>query len=335
MTRRKDGIWQEILIVNGKRKYFYGKTKAETLRKLMDFKEKESKGVSFKVVADCWWGEHCEKISYNTQRGYKAAYERLVEQFGDISVKDISAKEIDSWLKRLASKGYSQKTLSAHRLVANLVFSYAVVEGYAENNPCTYISLPKGKPKQQRELPSDADIDRIKKSTDLPLGLLHYFVLYTGCRRGEAMGVKFSDIDYENGVIRISRSVYYDGATPVTKSPKTSAGYRDIILLEVLKDKLPKGRGDSYIFFPKGLPYKTTFERGLRKYRELAGISCTLHQIRHAYATILYEAGVDEKSAQQLMGHSSIQMTKDIYTHIRQAKNKATAQLLNEYVKNM
>lgn len=80
---------------------------------------------------------------------------------------------------------------------------------------------------------------------------------------------------------------------------------------------------------------KTYFTRQWERWQKESGISATAHQLRHTYATILYEAGIDVKDAQALMGHSDIAVTQNIYTHIRENRAKLAADLLNRHVEKI
>ncbi len=82
MTRRKDGIWQEVLTVNGRKKYFYGKTKSAVLQKIREFEEERSRGTLFEKVADEWWEVHEPELAHNTTKSYKPAIKRAIEAFG-------------------------------------------------------------------------------------------------------------------------------------------------------------------------------------------------------------------------------------------------------------
>jgi site-specific recombinase XerD len=73
----------------------------------------------------------------------------------------------------------------------------------------------------------------------------------------------------------------------------------------------------------------------LDEYRAAAGISCTAHQLRHSFASLLHSAGVDAKDAQTLMGHSSIVVTQDIYTKIEQGHKETVRDRVNAYIKGM
>ena len=83
-----------------------------------------------------------------------------------------------------------------------------------------------------------------------------------------------------------------------------------------------------------GLLTKIQYRKRWKSYCDYFGYNIGAHQLRHGFATILYEAGIADKDAQELMGHSSIQVTRDIYTHIRQSRRNNTANQLNNFLQN-
>lgn len=328
---RPDGLHETIKTINGKRVAFRGKTDAEVDKKLLAYKGEVSRGRLFEVVADEWKTETWEsdKLGYNTkQRAYAKPYERIVERFADTPIKNIVPRDVENWLKSL-EKRYSQKSIQMHKLIANRIFSHAVLCGDRLDNPCIYVRPPKGTGKTIRELPTDEDVERVKSGLSLPGGLLHYFVLYTGLRRGEVLGLCYGDIDRVKKVLHVRRSMYYESSAPKTKEPKTAAGIRSLPIPDILLERLPKGKAEDRVF---PTMQKTTFEKLLQRYHKQCGISCTLHQLRHGYATMLYDAGVDVKTAQYYLGHTSIKMTMDLYTHISERRKNDSADKLNKHI---
>ena len=105
-------------------------------------------------------------------------------------------------------------------------------------------------------------------------------------------------------------------------------------MLDVLADKLPKGKPDALLFPNESgeLMRETQFQRQWELYCKATGLSITPHQLRHAYATILFNAGIDDKDAQELLGHANLSTTRDIYTHITQRRREKTAAILNSAV---
>jgi integrase len=157
--------------------------------------------------------------------------------------------------------------------------------------------------------------------------------LYSGLRRGEALALRYEDIDREAGVIHVTKAVEFVGNDPHIKPPKTAAGYRDAVLLDALAAAIPKKKKG--LLFPRedgGLLTKTQYRKRWIKYCQAIGHDLTAHQLRHGFATILYEAGIPDKDAQELLGHSSITVTRDVYTHIRQSRKNDTAGQLNKFL---
>lgn len=305
----------------------------------MNYKEADSIGKLFQAVSDEWWSYHSENIEHNTIKQYKPALREINARFLNVPIKNIQSRDIDSFIRSIAIQGYAQKTVKTRLLVLNLIFKYAVINQYVSANPCQYITVPKNLKKEKRELPSEAEIKTVKESYNLTFGLFAYLILYTGLRRGEALALTYDDIDYENKEIHVTKSVYYVGNVPYIKTPKTEAGYRDVVLLDCLAEKLSAKQKNSLpnenLIFPDQngeLIRNGHFTRLWDKYREESGLHITPHQLRHAYATILYEAGIDVKDAQELMGHTTIQVTRDIYTHISKNQKKKTADKLNAFV---
>jgi Site-specific recombinase XerD len=340
MKKRADGRFVETMTIDGKRKYFYGLTEREVLRKIKDFTTVKARGSKFIDVASEWKEDHFKTIRNGTKTCYSPAYTRAVEEFGEEYIDTIETKDIYAFIHGIIKKGYSQKTVKTQKLVLNLIFNYAIVSGELDTNPTTAIRLPSNLPKTKREIPADDVIETVRNSVNCHFGLFAYFLVYTGCRRGEALAVRYEDIDFDNNAIRITKAAEWQGNHPSISLPKTEAGNREIILLDALSEKIPKNK-TGYLFASADgkLMTSSAFKRHWERYRREAGLNkaaftVTPHQLRHAYATMLYEAGIDEKMAQELLGHANISVTRDIYTHIRKSKKEATAKQLNEHIKN-
>ena len=332
MKRRSDGLYEKKITIQGKRVTFYGKSMREVNQKILHYEEEKEKGPLFCEVAEAWQEEHFPTLAYNTQQGYFGAYHRVLRQYGKRNLQEISVREIDEFLLKLGQQGFAQKTVKNHQLILNLIFKYAVSQEYIPFNIIMNTSMPKNLKKTKRELPSSEEIEKVKKGLSCTYGLFAYFLLYTGCRRGEALALQYQDIDFEHKLIHIRKSLYHDGSEPKIKLPKTEAGCRDIILLDRLAEKIPHGKPEHYIFSEGGiLMPRKRYETLWKQYCRESGVTVTPHQLRHAYATILFEAGVDEKDAQELLGHSTIAMTRDIYTHISSKRKQKTAELLNQF----
>lgn len=338
MKQRKDGRWQKIFTINSKRICFYSSETTEKRavkdieRQLLNYQEKEEKGKTFEEIADKWDTEYRLSIPDITyKKSVKSAYQRILDYFCSQYIKDISARDVDIFLHSLK---YGQKTVANHKCILNMIFDFAILHGYIKENPASPVKLPKGLYKTKRELPTSDELN-IVSSHYIGFDLLPYFMLYTGCRKSEALAIRFENIDFTNNIISIRNHVIHDGNRPIFESVlKSEAAHRDIILLDRLKQALPK-RFSGFLFsmeYDGKRPLtKGAFDKRWKSYCKQYNINITSHQLRHGYATMLFEAGIDVKDAQDLMGHSDINLTKSIYTHIRDKRKKETANILNAF----
>ena len=257
---RPDGLHETILRINGKRKAFRGKTDKEVWEKVKAFDRAQAqheteKPVTFAQIAAAWWEELEPTLSPTTTKGYRPAMQRAVDEFGDRAVASITAQEIDAYIKWFGAK-YARKTVVTQLQVIRQIIRKAEVEGQATYNPATAVRPPKNLKQTRRLAPGKDQIRLIKQhAADTPFGLFAALVYYTGCRRGEALGLMGTDIDRKEKRIHIRRSVYYMSNSPHLKTPKTEAGTRDIPLLPALDELLPKKLPAGYIFAePDGSP---------------------------------------------------------------------------------
>ncbi len=340
MKKRPDGRWQKVKTINGEKVTFY--SRADTERKaikdienqMLEYTEKQRIKHSFKYIAELWNEEYRERISdINYRKNTKAAYECILDYFeGYKNIKDITAVEINIFISKLISKQYFKKTVANYKCILNMIFQYALLNGYIIYNPVRDIRLPNNLPKTPRKLPTDEEIKEIDKHYT-GFDFLPYFLLYTGLRLSEALALSFEDIDLKNNTITVSKHMLFNNNKPIIENrTKTENSKRVVVLLDRVKEKMPQKKG--LIFGNEnGTPYtKIQLQRRWEKYQKSYGVTVTAHQLRHAYATMLFEAGVDLKDAQELMGHSDINLTRQIYTHIRDKRKDETVEKLNNFL---
>lgn len=330
MVRRSDGRWQQSVTetdAHGRRitKYFYGKTKSELLQKIAAYNAESGsrkRGVTFQALADGWWEETEATIAPNTTKGYKAAMRRAAERFGTSYAQEIRPVDVSRFIKTFCKEtNAADKTAQNQLSVIRLILGWGVDHGYLDANAAREISVPKGLAKRKIEMPSSEDIRRVKESTDLPFGMFAYWAMYTGLRHGEQLALTWEDVDMERRTISVSKSLYHVGGQK-TKKPKTDAGTRVVPLLDRLAEKITPGTG--LIFPNQNGEYMSggTFTRKYDAYRRASGVTCTSHQLRHAYATMLIEADVKPSDAQGLLGHAQLSTTMDIYRTIREIRQQ-------------
>lgn len=340
MKKRKDGRFLKVVTISGEKVYFYStetterKAEKDIAHQMVEYQQKqeEKENLPFIKIADEWDTEYrltSSEIQY--RRSIKAQYSRIVKFFGDMRIRDVQSRDVDMFLHRLK---YGQKTVAAHRCLLNMIFKYAILHGYVENNPVSAVSLPRGLSKNVRHLPHTYELQIVSERHE-GFDLLPFFLINTGCRKSEALAIRREDIDFENKIIHIRNHVIHDGNRPVFENVlKSEAAHRDIILTDRLAEALPK-KFDGFLFSMDGdgkEPLtKKAFDVRWKSYCDKYGLEITAHQLRHGYATMLFEAEVDIKDAQVLMGHSDINLTRSVYTHIRDARMKKTAAKINQF----
>ena len=334
-TRRKDGLYCATYTdKNGKRHYVYDRDPKRLHEKMQ--RKDDPKTVTVRQLAEAWDDEHVEKVGYKTAESYRVPLRRLVARLGDAEAETVEPADIEAILAEMKEQGYAKRTVQMQRDICNMVFKYGIRKQKTKNDPCRGVEMPSNLKTVKREIPSDDAIEAVKRGVSEPFGLFAAVCLYAGLRRGEALALQYEDIDRARHVIRVNKAVEFVGNNPHIKAPKTEAGNRETILLDVLADLLPKtGKGLIFCRDDSEPLTKTQYRKRWIAYCKAIGHDITAHQLRHGFATILYEAGIPDKDAQDLLGHSSITLTRDIYTHIRNSRKAQTLQKLNDYVSNL
>lgn len=329
-TLRKDGRYQASYVDDdGKRHFVYDRDPEGLYNKMQTINQ--PKDPTFAEIADAWENIRFPLLAYKTQEAYKAPLKRLVTHFGTALLKDITAAQIQAYITDISRRGYARRTVQMSLDILRMIFVQGILHGVIRYNPVDAVSIPNGLATAHRDMPTDAELQTVKNSIDAPFGLFAVLCLYTGLRRGEALALRYADIDRSTMTITVNKAVEFVGNQPQIKTPKTAAGNRTVVLLDPLAAVLPDG--DGYIFSDGGkLLTKIQYRRRWQKYLTATGLSITAHQLRHGYATILYEAGIPDKDAQELLGHSNITVTRNVYTHIRQSRKDDITQQLNQFV---
>lgn len=332
-TLRSDGRYMGYWHDAAGRHAIYDRDPQRLYERIEEKENETPPPLSFEGAAEAWEAKHLERISHNTAEAYKAPLRRILDRYADLNAEEVTAQSIQAFLADLGKQGFSRRSVQMHRDILNMIFNNAIVEGKLSFNPCSAVSMPRNLPSKKRELPDDKAIEAVKNSAGVTFSLFALICLYAGLRRGEVLALRYEDINREKREICINKAVEFVGNNPHVKSTKTAAGVRVVPVLDPLAAVLPeKEKGPVFGNEDGSLLTKTQFRKRWIKYCQAIGHDITAHQLRHGYATILYEAGIPDKDAQELLGHSSITVTRDIYTHIRSSRKQETAAKLNAFV---
>ena len=365
-TLRKDGRYVATYSDETGRHHIYDRDPERLWHRLND--PKEEKALLFRDIAEGWQNEAWEKIREGTKSCYDAPFQRAVDRFGDRVAAEIEPHEISTHLQILKAQGLSASTIKKQKVVYKQIFDYAIMDKvYGKTvryNPVLNVKLPDGLPKaKKREAPEDDIVKKIRTQADTAyFGMFAFFLICTGFRRGEALAVQWKDIDFKKCTITCGETISHRTGTAKTAPPKTDSGYRTVPLLPALSEALerPQGAKDTdYVFYgedpKKPMPQSTYDRRWLHYCKDMGFVtdepeqhiskqgkkyvvhnykpSLTAHDLRHGYATMLFEADVDVYTAKTLLGHADIETTMAIYTHLRSRKKMESIDKLKEYAK--
>lgn len=340
MKKRADGRYQKrITLPNGKSKLLYSSanTEREAIkdfnRQMLAMEEEKQKSKLFENVAKEWKSDYLERRSdINFRKSNRASYDRTVEYFAGKYVDEITAGDVSAFFDYLESLQFSYKTVASHKSVLSMILSFAIKKNDIQFNPVKNVTIPQNLPKTKRDIPSDEVLQTINEHYT-GFDFLPYFLLNTGLRMSEALPLEVDkDIDLEQKTIRIHKHLIHDSNKPIIEEvTKTRNAERTVVLLDRVIERLPQRKG--LLFCNEdGSPYTAKqLQKLWTDYRKRYSIKVTAHQLRHGFATMLFEAGISEKDAQDLMGHSDINLTRQVYTHIRDKHKKETLEKLNKF----
>lgn len=374
--KRKDGRYSTSTIIGytddgkPKRKTIYGRTIMELDKKVADFKSLQNKGIiinddgmTVQQWSERWLELYKSDKAYNTYITYKRTIDNhITPNLGNIRLNSLKKHQIQELLNSIVKSGH-QRTAELVKLTIRQIVKQAIIEEYIYKDVTIGLSLPKKKKPEKRAL-TEAEKKLIQKA-DFTIKERAFVDLlyYTGVRRGEALALTISDIDFVNKKVKMNKNlVMKDKTSEIKLSPKSEAGNRQIPIPNKLLDSLKNhisNNSSIYLFTMQNgsLMTKSAFRRfwdnildkiniaaGGSKFKRtdtlkdgsppplrLIAKDITPHIFRHTYATNLYYAEIDIKTAQILLGHSSIQMTMDIYTHLDNKKLSSSTDKLNAF----
>ena len=294
------------------------------------------------------WLNHIERagdVKISSIQTYKGAQERTYKAIGHIQIGKLTKKQVQDFIYGLADgsdggKPLATKTQKTYLTFVSGVCNFAVdVIEVISKNPCARVKCEKKQAKERQVYTLDEEAVLINRliERNAPIHYLVYFLLliHLGLRKGEALGIKWSDFNYDKGTVYIQRQIQYrNSSTSVyVESPKTESSFRclkvpqEVInLLPLLKAERERTKtdvgdnweGQDFLFrtwcgepMGPGRPYvwlKNFCERERLQFK-------AIHSFRHSAATNLIHNGVDIAAVSNILGHNTPNVTLGIYAH--------------------
>lgn len=343
--RKSDGKWVgSITPDNGKRKVFYGKTQKEVQDKVNDALYAQQLGMLPADVSTTMdeymrhWLEDIHKplVKLSTYKNYQELLENdIIPGLGKLKLQSLTPQHVQAFYSRKLNHGLAPKTVSNIHGVLHKALDNAVKWNILSRNVCDAVSPPRVARKEKTVLSADQARTLLKQMEQHRLRALFTLAIVTGMREGELLALRWHDIDISGCSLQVKRSVrHIKGYGYVESEPKTVKSRRKIMLprfvVEVLllhkKQQEDQRRANAEIWVERGLVFASTsgnyialstLRRALNGMLKQAGLPhMRFHDLRHSAATILLSRGTHPKVVQEILGHSHISMTLDVYSHV-------------------
>lgn len=292
--------------------------------------------ITLKEYAIPWFKTYKEnKLRPTTLRGYRSNLRKhIFPALGHLRFDEITPDVLQQFM--MDRQDLARNTLHTMMALISEMLDYAVEDGLLPKNPAASKRLfnPSTKKERRRALTLEEIQDVIRQlyATDnLEHRRILALMLFTGMRRGEVLGLKWEDIDFEKDTISVNKAVTYSSNQPILSTTKTHNGIRTIPLNPQLKELLKPYGKDGFIIGGDKPLTKMVYDRIFREIRTSFDLhGATAHVFRHTYLSMLNQAGVDPKTIQAIGGHGSFMLTYDLYVHSNNDQIMDAGEKVNE-----
>ena len=320
---------------------------------------------TYKELVSLWWESYKHTVKPNTQLNVRRLLDNhILPLFGSYKLDKLTTPLIQNVVNKLAdktNKGEEGAFLyydSLHALNKRIL-QYGVVMQAIPFNPAREVILPRNTQKAKREKVKHFDNDELKSflkyldTLDVSRYRYYYeitlykFLLATGCRINEALALSWSDIDLDNAIVHITKTLNYKLET---NSPKSKSSLRDIDIDQATVSMLKQykrrqvqeawqiGRSETVVFsdFIHEYPNNRTLQTRLRTHFKRAKVTnIGFHGFRHTHASLLLNSGIPYKELQHRLGHSTLSMTMDVYSHLSKENAKKAVSFYETALKSL
>lgn len=360
LNQRRDGVYQARYTDRwGKRKTIYGNNLRDLRKQLAEAIADNENFTSIKdeITLDKWFVRWMEvykdkSIRPNTKREYAHIYYKNISPYiGGRLINSLVKSDIQRLIDRAHDDNYAYERQDKIKVILKDMLQRAVEDNFIINNPVSGVKLRADKKIKAKTLTLDEQNIFFDYCRNTFYDNLFNVAVNTGLRPGELFALQLSDINFENGYIDVNKTLVYqkylddDRKTFHLEPPKTKQSYRKVPinsvcktylerqfeLKKVVSGKRPKQQND-YLFVTKfNTPlnsqiYSDAIKAVIRQINLTRAFDNQFdlfsgHTFRHTFATRCFEAGVEAKVVQSFLGHASLKMTMDLYTHVTEERS--------------
>lgn len=367
---RWEGRYYTGEVVNGKRvrKNVLAKTKAECKEKLN--KAIADNANRMRIIERCnfltnpeptleewsriWFESFCAaSVKEYTRNSYQSYFDRyILPNLGGMKIKDISTVSCQQFLMKMYTsgrtrnvekkgKGLSAKTVKDIKIALQTCLQKAEDEGLIESNPCRKVQLPKAPPKEMQTLKANELGAFLQETKDSGCYEFYILEITTGLRLGEILALTWDDLDIKNKTISVNKQVQRIKSELKITTPKTASSIRTVALCDECFNQLimlrSRQRLDTKLIFPSpitgGLRDPSSVTRKLHRMQKRAGVpQIRFHDLRHSFATLSLEQGMDIKTVSHMLGHTDAGFTMNTYMHVTDNMQQTVANAMQSLI---
>ena len=360
ISQRKDGVYQGRYTDRwGKRKTIYGNNLRELRNRLAEAIADNENFTSIKdeITLDKWFERWMEiykerSIRPNTKREYTHIYKKNISPYiGGRCINSLVKSDIQQLIDRAHDEHYAYERQNKIKIILRDMLQRAIEDNLVINNPVSGVKLRADKETKAKALTFEEQEVFFEYCRNTFYDNLFQVAVNTGLRPGELFALTINDIDMEKGYINVNKTLVYqkylddDCKTFHMEPPKTKQSYRKVPinsvcrrylekqleLKKIVSEKRPKQQND-YLFVTKfntplnSVIYSDAIKAVIRQINLTRSFDNQFevfsgHTFRHTFATRCFEHGVDAKVVQSYLGHASLKMTMDLYTHVTDDKS--------------
>ncbi|EOS8268468.1 site-specific integrase [Bacillus cereus] len=302
------------------------------------------------------WFKERKILSQKTTSDYETIlYKNVIsKKLGHLKLQQVHPMHIQNTINEIvADNHYAPRTIRLIFQIINGSLKRAKTMKLIKDNPAEGTRLPKIKKRELNIWTTDQVNDFITKSRALKrvtrCRIGYIAIALSGCRQGEILGLRWSDIDFKNGIIHIRQTVTQDGR--IKTGAKNDSSIRSIHIPSILinellahKDRIESEKQqfgaeyndhDLVVCTQNGKPIiPRNFRQFFKETTKRVGLPrIRVHDLRHTHATMLIEQNVNVKLISSRLGHSSIKTTLDIYSHVLPSMDKSISDELDKIIK--
>ena len=358
---RRD-VWQLIIELGrdetGKRRWKYETvhgTKAYA-KKVLRKRLNELESPDYVGPTDLTFGEylrthHAEHARHHTaarvheSNGYLLEA-HIIPALGAIKLSQLRPADLQRYYAAQLDSGLAPSSVRKDHNAIHSALKHAVMMRMLATNPAGFVTPPRVTRTEMKFLDEKESAAMLRAAEGTSLHMALMLALGTGMRRGEMLGLRWSDVDLDGAALTVNQTLQEAYGEIISKEPKTTRSRRRITLPGVVVDALRVHRAeqakktlarepgyvtsDLVLAAPGGGPsWPSNFDRAWRRFKTKQGLEIRFHDLRHTHATQLLKAGVHPKVVSERLGHASIGITLDTYSHVTPGMQEEAAEKID------